>query len=132
MSHFFRQHRRVFLAQVVVIPLGFLSKFYSGPGEDFVNNSLGGLLYVVFWTLLFSLIFPGTRALKVAAAVLLVTCTLEFLQRWHPPFLEWVRASFIGATLIGNTFVWSDLIWYIAGSLVSLALLRGLRTAPGD
>ena len=72
----------------VVLPLGFLLKFYTGPGQDWLNNSVAGLAYVIFWCLVFFFVWPSRRAITpIVAGVLLVTCVLETLQLWHPPFL---------------------------------------------
>ena len=114
-------------AILVITPLGFYSKFYTGPGSSWVNNSLGGVLYVIFWVLVFSVIFVRTRPWKIAGIVVLITCMLEFLQLWHPRFLELIRSTFIGATLLGNSFSWLDLAHYLAGSGLAFVLLTGLQ-----
>jgi hypothetical protein len=46
-----------------------------------------------------------------------VTCGLEASQLWHPVFLEAVRGSFLGRTLIGMSFAWSDFAYYAIGCL---------------
>ena len=100
-----------------IIPLGFYTKFYSGLAHTWVNNSLGGLLYEIFWCLIFFFIFPKANPLLIAIAVFSITCTLEFLQLWHPPFLEFLRGNFIGRTILGNSFNWGDFPYYFVGSL---------------
>ena len=122
-SRFVSRNRWSLLSLALIIPLGFCTKTYSGPASGWVHNSLGGVLYVIFWSILFSLFFPRSRRWKIALAVLLATCSLEILQLWHPPFLEAIRSTFMGATLIGNSFSWTDMIHYLIGSLLSLALL---------
>ncbi len=117
------RNRRILTAIVIITPLGFLTKLYTGPASEWVNNSLGGVLYVIFWSLLASLLFAKVRVWKIAGIVLLVTCALEFLQLWHPPFLEAIRSTFIGVTLIGNSFSWLDLAHYVVGFILSIALL---------
>jgi len=111
------------LILALLVPAGLWTKTYEGPGDSWVNNSLGGVLYVIFWSLFFSLVFPRVRHGKVALVVLFVTCALEVLQRWHPPVLESVRSTFIGATLLGNSFAWWDFPHYGAGFLASWGLL---------
>ena len=119
---FIKRHSRSLLALVLVTPLGFYTKFYEGPAEEWVHNSLGGILYVIFWTILFSMFLSRTRIWKAALIVLICTCILEFLQLWHPPFLEAIRSTFLGGALLGNSFVWSDLLYYLLGSLISFGL----------
>lgn len=116
-----------FIAIAIIVPMGLYSKFYVGPASNWVNNSLGGVLYVSFWSLLFSVLLLGAKPWKIVSWVFLITCALEFLQLWHPSFLEAIRSNFIGVTLIGNSFSWSDIAHYVLGSLASLGLLKILR-----
>jgi hypothetical protein len=46
---------------------------------------------------------------------------------YHPPFLEVIRSTFIGVTLIGNSFSWLDLVHYVIGFFLSFTLLNVLR-----
>lgn len=110
-----------------VAPLGFLTKAYGGWGAEWVNNSLGGVLYVIFWCLLLRLVWPRSSSKNLAAIVLVGTSLLEVLQLWHPPFQEWVRTSFLGRTLIGTTFVPSDFLYYIIGCLVGWLWIQRLK-----
>jgi hypothetical protein len=115
------------LALLIIVPAGFWTKFYEGPADSWVNNSLGGVLYVIFWCLLFSILVPKAGAVVISTAVLLVTSGLEFLQLWHPPILETVRSTFLGVTLIGNSFSWMDLLHYTAGAILAATLIHSLE-----
>ncbi|MCD6334242.1 MAG: DUF2809 domain-containing protein [Candidatus Latescibacteria bacterium] len=110
-----KPRRAILRSLFVVTPLGFATKFYPGPGAWWFNNYAGGLLYEVFWCLAAGLMWPRASAFRIAARVLGITCALEFLQLWHPPFLEGIRATFIGRTLIGTSFTWWDFPYYILG-----------------
>ena len=117
----------ILLSILIVTPLGFVSKFYAGPGAKWVNDSLGGLLYEVFWCLAISFILIKVKLWKIAISVFIITCILEFLQLWHPIFLEMIRDTFIGRTIIGTSFVPSDFIYYFIGSFVGWVLLEKIR-----
>jgi len=106
------------LSLLLIVPIGFYTKFYKGPASDLVNYSLGGLFYEIFWCLVIFLIFPRLQPRYIATGVFLGTCALEFLQLWHPVFLEFLRGYFIGRTILGTTFAWSDFLWYFLGSLL--------------
>jgi hypothetical protein len=67
---------KLFLA-IILIPIGFLTKIYTGIGNEFVINYLGGVIYVVFFILLASLIFPKTNPVKVSLIILGLTCFIE-------------------------------------------------------
>jgi hypothetical protein len=117
------------ISLLVLVPIGLATKFYTGPVQFWVNNSLGGVLYVVFWSILLYLFAPKLTILKNVVAVFSVTCALEVLQLWHPALLQNIRGSFFGATLLGTTFAWSDFFHYAIGAVLSLLLLAVLRSA---
>lgn len=115
------------LTLIVIIPLGFSTKYYSGPAEDWINNSLGGLFYEIFWCLVAAFICIKVRPIKIALWVFIITCLLEFLQLWHPEFLELFRNNFFGRTILGNSFNWMDFPYYFAGSLIGYFILVGVK-----
>jgi len=100
---------------LIVVPTGFYSKFYTGPGSNWANNSLGGVFYELFWCLLIFLFLSNSKPWIIATLVLIITCFLEFLQLWHHPFLELIRSNFIGRIVVGTSFAWSDFLYYFLG-----------------
>lgn len=115
------------LSILLITPIGFFTKLYTGNGETWINNHLGGTFYVIFWCLIVFLIFPGTKPLIITTWVLAVTVLLELLQLFHPKFLELLRGSFIGKTLLGTSFNWIDFIFYFIGWIVSILWITGLN-----
>lgn len=124
------QSRRILIALLILTPLGFYTKYYTGPLQDWVRNSLGGVFYEIFWCLVLGLLFRRLRPVAIAGVVFLVTCGLEFAQLWHPPFLEYLRSTFMGMTILGNSFTWSDFPYYFVGSALGFVLL--MRLIPGS
>ncbi|MBN2611700.1 MAG: DUF2809 domain-containing protein [Bacteroidales bacterium] len=109
---------------------GFAAKIYKGPGALLLNNSMAGLFYETFWCLLIFMFFYDIHPFKIGLGVFVLTSALEFLQLWHPPFLQVIRNTFIGAALLGNSFNWLDFPYYIAGCLAGiLAIFFLKRTA---
>ncbi len=119
------------LALLVVTPLGFATKLYSGPGAAWVGNYGGGVVYVIFWILVVLAIAPRQPPGRVALAVLCVTCGLEVLQLWRPPLLEAIRSTYLGRALVGSTFSWWDFPHYVAGAAAGVGLVRCLSGRPG-
>ena len=117
-----RLHSLVLL--LIVTPLGFTSKFYTGPGAWWFNNYAGGILYEMFRCFAVTLFFPYATAFWVACLVLGITCFLECLQLWHPLFLESIRSTFTGSTLIGNTFAWWDFPHYAIGCFAGWFIIK--------
>lgn len=120
-----RRERLAYLAILALLtPLGFGTKFYHGPAHAWVSGHAGGLLYVAFWILLALAVAPKLPAGRVALVVLSITCALEFLQLWHPPLLQRIRAHFLGQALIGSDFDWRDFPYYFLGALGGVGLAR--------
>ncbi|MBU1064851.1 DUF2809 domain-containing protein [bacterium] len=117
-TSFLRRNRSALFVLLIITPLGFYSKFYSGPLRYWVNDSLCDVFYVIFWCLVMGLFFRQMQARTIAGIVLFATCILKFLQLWHPTFLTWLRNNFIGVTILGNVFTWSDFPYYFLGSLI--------------
>ena len=122
-----KTHRLAALVSLLVVtPIGFASKFYSGPGAWWFNNYAGGVMYEIFWCLVGFSLWPRASTVLIAVRVLGITCSLEFLQLWHPHFLEIVRATFIGRTLIGTSFSWWDFPHYFVGCCAGWFWIKSL------
>lgn len=101
---------------VLLVITGFSCKAYTGPLAGWVQDSLAGVIYVVFWCLAVHLLAPGASPPRIAIWVLAATSVLEFMQLWHPAWLEYVRGFAIGRALIGTTFSWWDFPHYVLGA----------------
>ena len=119
-----RYRLKVFLWLCAITPVGFASKFYKGPWAWWFNNYAGGILYEIFWCLVGIFFFSKAKPFWIAFWVFAITCFLEFLQLWHPPFLEVIRRTFIGRTLIGTTFSMWDFLHYFVGCGIGWFWLR--------
>ena len=124
------QRAKTFLLLLILIPLGFGTKYYQGPGHEFFNNSIAGALYVIFWCLVLFWAFPKLAPLKNAGLVFVGTCTLEVLQLWHPTFLEAARSTFPGRAILGGTFDPTDFFYYLMGVIGACFLLGKLDPLP--
>jgi len=121
----------ILLSLCLVTPLGFLFKFYAGPGHIWFNDYGAGLLYEVFWCLVVFFFMPHRKYItRIALWVFVITCILETLQLWHPHFLQLIRSTFLGAALIGTTFVWLDFPHYILGCLLAWLWMFALSNSP--
>jgi len=119
--------RWILISIIIIVPLGIYTKFYSGQAARWVNDSLGGVLYVIFWCLFAFLFLSNTKPWKIATAVFAVTCFLEFLQLLHPTFLEFIRINFVGRTILGTTFTWSDFPYYLMGCGIGWLWMKSLQ-----
>ncbi len=121
---FSKQQLIMIFTLIVLTPLGFLTKAYHGFAAHWVNDSLSGLLYVMFWCFVGYLLCPQCSVKKIAVTVFLLTSVLEIGQLWHPEFLEMLRATYLGKVVLGTTFVWSDFIYYAFGAFLGFLWMR--------
>ena len=88
----------------------------------------GGIPYVIFWITFGFALFPCRRlALPFSLVAPLGTCLLEFLQLWQPAWLTGVRATTVGAALLGGSFCWGDFPPYFVGGAIGYVVLLGVR-----
>src|SRR6266702_7766364 len=121
------------LVSIAIVVLGglYAKRYYQGPGAGWVRDSLGGVFYEILWCLVFGLLLPRHRPGRIAVGVLVATCVLEFLQLWHPAFLEWLRGFFVGRTILGSYFDWVDFLYYFVGSGLGWVWVRELQRQAG-
>jgi glycopeptide antibiotics resistance protein len=112
---------------IVLIPIGILTKVYSGIGSEFANNYLGGVIYVVFFIVLASLVFPNANPLKTSLFVVGITCLIEVSQLIQNDLLNNLRTHFLIGSLIGGVFNVFDFIFYFVGGLIGYGILSNLK-----
>jgi hypothetical protein len=127
-----RQNRKqtifIILSLLIVVPMGFLFKYYTGLAHKWFNDYGAAVLYEIFWCL-FAFLFARSRPFiqQIPLWVFIITCILEFLQLWHPYLLTEIRATLIGKWLLGTTFAWWDFPHYLLGCVLGWLWLRQLQ-----
>jgi hypothetical protein len=118
----------IILSLLIVVPMGFLFKYYTGLGYKWFNDYGAAVLYEIFWCL-FAFLLARSRLFiqQIPLWVFIITCILELLQLWHPPLLTEIRATLIGKWLLGTTFAWWDFPHYLLGCVLGGLWLRQLQ-----
>lgn len=124
--HLFKYRIAVLISLIIILPLGYMVRFH-GAAPEWLNDLFGSIAYQIFWILLIAIFFPNASPVWIALGVCLASCLIEFLQLWHPPFLEAIRATFPGRLILGNTFTWSDFPSYFIGSFLGWVWMQALR-----
>ncbi len=118
------------VALLVVTALGLGTSAYEGPERLWVRDYGSGVLYVMFWILLVLCVRPGLSPGRVAAVVCVLTCLVEFSQLIDTKWLNDIRKTWLGASLLGIGFKWSDLPYYAIGAIAGWGLARLLGAGP--
>jgi len=116
-----------FVLLFILVLVGVSTKLYSGFASEFVINYLGGVIYVVFFIVLASLVFPKARSIKISLIVLCITFLLEFSQLIQFGFLNSLRKYFVIRALIGSIFNVFDFVFYVVGAVIGQGVLLILK-----
>ena len=128
MFHNRKQTKLIIIYILIVIAMGFFFKYYSGIGHQWLNNYGAAIFYELFWCLFaFGFFISKKAVIQIPIWVFILTCIIEFLQLWHPPLLEAIRATLIGKLLLGTTFAWWDFPHYLLGSIFGWLWLEKLQ-----
>ena len=102
---------------VLTILLGLGSRRYGEMLPPFLARYAGDVLWavLVFWLL--AAIFPRAQALALAAGTIVVAFAVELSQLYHVPWLDALRNTPLGAAILGEGFVVSDLVCYLVGAV---------------
>ena len=105
-------------------------RFHS-PLPALLRDASGGALYVVAWALVFAILRKRSKPQSLAICAFLITCAIEFLQAWHPAWLQAIRRTLPGRLILGTTFNWWDFAAYMVGAWMALAILKLLLQTGG-
>lgn len=110
------------LGIIVLIPLGLLSRRVNALPDE-TGDALWAMMVFCFWRILLV-----NRPLKVVALVALAHAYLvEFSQLLTFPWLVSFRNTFVGHMLLGQGFLWTDLIAYTLGVIVIYLVYKVLE-----
>ena len=107
------------ISMLIVVPLGLLSKKYTGFADEWIHHNAGDIFYQIFWCLFIFFFIPTRSAAnRIPILVFFLGCIVEFTQMWHTPELEWIRSYFWGRLLLGASFDWREFPTYALGSII--------------
>lgn len=112
-----RTRGRYLLALAAIIALGLLSRRVA-----WLPNSVGDMFWAMMVFCLVRLLFIRWRTLLVVATALGIAFAVEFSQLISWPWLCQFRSTFVGHMLLGQGFMWQDLVAYVIGVVLILVL----------
>lgn len=106
-----------FIVFLSIIFLGILSRKIS-----FIPLWIGDFLYAVMIYFLVRIFLPFKKAYLIAFTSLLICYGIEFLQLYQAEWIVELRKTLFGRYVLGQGFLWSDILAYTFGITVSLAV----------
>lgn len=115
---------------VLTIAAGSASRRFPEWQPLFLALYAGDTLWaaMVFWLL--CLFAPRRPTVPLAAAAVAVAYVVELSQLFHAPWIDAARGSSVGALVLGQGFLWSDLVCYSIGVGLAALLDVVLRAGP--
>ena len=110
-----------------VIPIGLFARSHR-TGADasaplgFLATYLGDTLWPIMFYFMGRFCFPIASRRTLFTGTLAITLTLEFGQLWNPPVLLWLRQQPVIGFILGNHFIWSDVVCCVIGALLALLI----------
>ena len=123
-----RKLRICYLAGIaVLIALGLLSRRVR-----FVPAACGDALWAMMVYCCFRIVLIRKPMVISAAAALIASFAVEFSQMLKPDWLVKIRSTFLGHMLLGQGFLWSDLLAYTIGIAVIYGLTALIRKGVSE
>ena len=104
-----------FLLCISIIALGILSR-----KTEIIPLFVGDILYSIMIYFLIRFLFLKIKLQKTAFISLLVCYAIETLQLYQADWINEIRHTVLGRLVLGQGFLWSDLLAYTFGITIAL------------
>lgn len=107
-----------------VIGLGLLSRANLCALPRFITAYAGDTLWALLVMLGLGFFSPKISTARAACYAALFSLCIELSQLYHTPWLDALRTNRLAALVLGQGFLWSDLLCYAVGIGLGTALER--------
>jgi len=106
-----------FLLIAVTIALGLLSRHFA-----VIPLFIGDILWATMIYFMVRFIFI-TKPVKIVVIVSISFCyAIEFSQLYKAPWIDGLRHTLFGRLVLGDTFLWTDLLCYTVGVAIGVLI----------
>lgn len=110
------------VATFAIIVLGLASRKYGDSLPEFIAKYAGDTLWAAMVYCGLRFLFPSISIIKSVAISLLFSYCIEISQLYQADWANAVRNTMLGALIFGHGFLWSDMICYTVGILLSAVI----------
>lgn len=103
----------------LVILLGLASRKFPESLPEFITLHFGDLLWASMVYFDFRLLLFKRQLALSALLALSFSILIEITQLYQAPWINTIRATTIGALVMGSGFLWIDLLRYLAGVVLA-------------
>ncbi len=116
------------IAILAVIGAGLASRRYLWLFPEFMGTYPGDALWALMVFPGWGIIFPGISTIRLAVYALAKSSVDECSQLYHAPWIDSIRSTFPEHIILGEGFVWLDLVAYTIGIFVGVLGESALRS----
>jgi hypothetical protein len=117
---FFKKRRFIyFVLFLLIIPVGLATRKQPAWFYPFIAEYGGDVLWSAMFFFLFRFLWPQHRLWLIALYTFLFSVAIELSQLYHAEWIDKIRITFLGRMLLGNTFLWTDIACYLAGTMLA-------------
>lgn len=121
MTRRLNRNRMVYSVLIILtIALGLLTRQFGSYLPSFVTIYVGDALWAIMVFLLLGFIFKKSSILIIGILALLASYGIEASQLYSAPWIDTIRATTLGALVLGKGFLWSDIVCYTTGVLAGV------------
>ena len=106
----------------IIILLGLASRKYGDILPEFIVEYSGDTLWAAMVYCGLRFLLPSVSILKIATISLLFSYCVEISQLYQADWANAIRSTKLGALIFGHGFLWSDMICYTVGVILSAVI----------
>ncbi|WP_459190259.1 DUF2809 domain-containing protein [Parabacteroides sp. APC149_11_2_Y6] len=115
--------RWIYLAATFLIILaGLASRKYGDVLPKCIAEYSGDTLWAAMVYLALRFLFSPISILKATTGALLFSYCIEISQLYQADWINIVRSTMLGSLILGHGFLWSDMVCYTVGILLSATI----------
>lgn len=111
---------------MATIALGLASRTWARHLPWWLAKNAGDALYATMMVFAIGWLRPRARSWQVAAAAIAVCFAIELSQLYQAPWIDEIRATLPGRLVLGQGFHAFDLVCYVIGAAIGIAVEIGV------
>ena len=112
------QKKKIILFFLILLTIGIGLFSRSSYIPDFIYPYLGDALYALMIYFGLGFLFSKPPSLQMLLASVAICFLIEISQLYNADWISAIHQTRIGALVLGQGFLWSDLIVYLFGAIV--------------
>ena len=117
---------------LLTVTAGLLSRRFPAYQPVLIARYSGDALWAAMVFFGLALIYRRARTVTLSAAAVAIAWAVELSQLYHARWIDTIRATRTGSLVLGQGFLWSDLVMYVVGVGLAAIIDRALHRLRQD